>query len=232
MLFRSYTWYGPVMAAKGNDQLLVAWTDSREGNVNRGGQDIYLSNLDLRSGSLPVKRLPDATPSGLAVAMSKLAYPGGIELDALNAPGQVVVVNQDDSALALAAAPLARLNLAPLLVSPSARLTLDAKAEVARMEAPGAFVVGNEGALGSGVVAALTEAQVPADRITRVAGATPADTARQIAMAMDFRTPAQKAANTRAFDAVVVVNPAAKEDRKSTRLNSSHIQKSRMPSSA
>ncbi|MGI8683552.1 MAG: cell wall-binding repeat-containing protein, partial [Acidimicrobiales bacterium] len=207
-----YTWYGPVMAAKGNDQLLAAWTDSREGNFNKGGQDIYLSNLDLRSGALPVKRLPDATTPGLGVAMSKLAYPGGIELSAPNAPGQVVVVNQDDPALALAAAPLARLNLAPLLASPSARLTPDAKAEVARMEAPGAFVVGNEGALGSGVVASLTEAQVPADRITRIAGATLADTAKQIALAMDFRTPAQKAANTRAaFDAVVVVNPAAKE---------------------
>ena len=208
----SYTWYGPVMAAKGNDQLLMAWTDSREGNFNNGGQDIYLSNLDLRSSALPVKRLADATPSGLAVAMSRLAYPGGLELNAPNAPGRPVIVNDGDPALALAAAPLARVNLAPLLVSPQARLTADAKAEVARMEAPGAYVVGDEGALGAGVVTALTEAQVPEDKIVRLAGSSPADTARQIALAMDLRTAAQKAvANSRAFDAVIVVNPAAKE---------------------
>ena len=206
-----YTWYGPVMAAKGNDQLLVAWTDSREGNFNNGGQDIYLSNLDLRSSALPVKRLADATPSGLAVSMSRLAYPGGLELNAPTAPGRPVIVNDGDPVLALAAAPLARVNLAPLLVSPQARLTADAKAEVARMEAPGAYVIGDTGALGAGVVTALTEAQVPEDKIFRLVGASPADTARQIALAMDFRTPAQKASIPRAFDAVIVVNPAAKE---------------------
>ena len=206
-----YTWYGPVMAARGNDQLLVAWTDSREGNFNNGGQDIYLSNLDLKSAALPVKRLADATPSGLAVAMSRLAYPGGLELNAANAPGRPVIVNDGDPALALAAAPLARVNLAPLLVSPQARLTADAKAEVARMEAPGAYVIGDEGALGAGVVSALTEAQVPEDKITRIAGSSPADTAKQIAVAMDFRTAAQKATIPRAFDTVIVVNPAAQE---------------------
>ena len=207
-----YTWYGPTLAAKGNDQLLVAWTDSREGNFDNGGQDIYLSNLDLRSGSLPVRRMPAATPAGLAIAMSRLAYPGGSELNSAVAPGRPVIVSDSDPVLALAAVPLARANLAPLLLSPPARLSPDAKAEVLRMAPPGAYVVGSTGALGPGVVTALTEAQVPPETIVRLSGTSAADTAKQIALAMDFRTPAQKTANTtRAFPAVIVVNPASKE---------------------
>ena len=209
-----YTWYGPVMAAMGNDELLVAWTDSREGNFNNGRQDIYLSKLNLRSSGIPVKRLPDATTSGLAIALSRLAYPGGLEgvgatpVDV----SKVVVVNENDPVTALAAAPLARANWGPLLASPAPRLTVELKDEVARMEAVGAFVIGDERALGAGVVSALTEAQVPADKVARVGGSSPADTARNIALAMDPRTPAQKAANTvRPFTLAVVVNPSAPE---------------------
>ena len=207
-----YTWYGAVMAARGNDSLLVAWTDSREGNFNNGGQDIYLSNLDLRSPTVNTKRVGATTQTGLAVAMSRLAYPGGLESAGGLAASKPVIVNEADPVMALIGAPLARANLAPLLPSPAARLTADTKAEVARMEAPAAYVIGDEGALGAGVVTALTEAAVPEDKIVRLAGSTPADTAKRVAVEMDPRTPVQRAANTtRAFEAVIVVNPAAPE---------------------
>jgi len=209
-----YTWYGPVMAARGNDRLLIAWTDSREGNNNNGGQDIYLADLDLRSGALPVKRLPTVSATGLAVAMSRLAYPGGLEgVGASPLPvSRPVIVPEGEPVLALLGAPLARVNWAPLLPSPPARLTNDVKAEVARMEAPGAFVVGSTAALGAGVVTALVEAQVPEPEITRLAGSSPADTAKAVALAMDPRSAAEKAANTTpAFPAVIVVNPDAAE---------------------
>ena len=48
----------------------------------------------------------------------------------------------------------------------------------------------------------------------------------------DAPTVEAPAADTPAVDASVPTEPAADQDRKSTRLNSSHIQKSRMPSSA
>ncbi|HET7487448.1 MAG TPA: hypothetical protein VFJ85_05920 [Acidimicrobiales bacterium] len=207
-----YTWYGPVVAERGTDKVLVAWTDSREGNFNTGTQDIYLSSVDLRSSGPGVQGVPGATPSGMAVAMSRLAYPGGLESANNVAASKPVIVGEADPAMALVGAPLARANLAPLLVSPTARLGVDAKAEVARMEAPGAFVLGPETALGPGVLAALTEAHVPADGIQRIAGATPADTAKAVALAMDPRSAAQKTdGKTVAFPAVVVVNPAAPE---------------------
>ena len=210
----TYTWYGPVLAAMGNDELLVAWIDSREGNFNNGWQDIYLSKLNLRSSSLPVKRLrlPVADLPGFAVTMSRLAYPGGLESSNNLPVSKVVVVNENDPVAALAAAPLARAHWGPLLPSPAPRLPTGSAAEVARMEAVGAYVIGDEGALGAGVVTSLTEAQVPADKVERITGSSPADLARRIAMAMDPRTPAQKAANTvRPFASAVIVNPAASE---------------------
>ena len=218
-----YTWYGPVMAPMGNDELLVAWTDTREGNHNNGRQDIFLAKADLRSAGLPVKRVGGASAPGLSAALAKLAYPGGVE-GVGGTPVDVsrpVVVNENDAVAALAGAPLARVNWAPLLASPAARLTPDVQAEVARMEPVGAFVVGDEAALGSLVASNLTEAGVPADKVVRLTGSSPADLARNIAMAMDPRTPAQKTANTvRPFAVAVVVNPAAPESASAAALAS------------
>ncbi len=208
-----YTWYGPVLAAMGDREVLFAWTDSREGNFNNGTQDIYLSKLDLRSAGVPVKRLPDANRAGLSVALSRIAYPGGLEgIGAVPAPmTKVVAVNENDPVLALAAAPLARVNWAPLLPSPTARLTTGQRAEVSRLEAVGAYLVGDEAALGAGVVVAMTEAKVPGAEVRRITGSSPADTAKHVALAMDQRTAAQRSANARAFSVAVIVNPAVKE---------------------
>ena len=46
------------------------------------------------------------------------------------------------------------------------------------------------------------------------------------------RTPAGRTAADHASVPLALIPPAERGDRKSTRLNSSHIQKSRMPSSA
>jgi putative cell wall-binding protein len=208
-----YTWYGPVLAAMGNDEVLFAWTDSREGNYNNGAQDVYLSKLNVRATGVPVKRLADASRAGLSVALSKIAYPGGLEaVGATPLPvTKPVVVNENDPVMALAAAPLARANWAPLLPSSAARLTSEQRSEVARLEPVGAYLVGDENALSGGVVAALDEAKVPAAEIRRITGSSPADMAKQIAVQMDRRTDAQRASNTKAFDVAVIVNPANAE---------------------
>ena len=207
-----YTWYGPVLAPMGNDEVLFAWTDSREGNYNNGTQDIYLSKLNVRSTAVPVKRL-QASRSSLSVTLSKTAYPGGLEaVGATPLPvTKPVIVSETDPVLALAAAPLARAYWGPLLASPAARLTVEQTAEVARLEPVGAYMVGDDTALGAGVAAALTQAGVPAAEVRRISGATPAETARDIALVMDQRTAAQKTGNVAAFSAAVIVNPAGKE---------------------
>ncbi|MGH9282293.1 MAG: hypothetical protein ACRD0S_05095, partial [Acidimicrobiales bacterium] len=122
-----------------------------------------------------------------------------------------VIVNESDPVLAMAAAPLARLNWGPLLASPPARLTTEQQAEVARLEPSGAYLVGNDTALGAGVAAALVDAGVPANEIRRVSNATPPETARDIALLTDQRNEAQRTANARAFEVAVIVNPAGKE---------------------
>ncbi|MGH9178979.1 MAG: sialidase family protein [Acidimicrobiales bacterium] len=208
-----YTWYGPVLAPMGNEEVLIAWTDSREGNFNTGTQDVYLSKLNLRSTAVPVKRLPQTSRTSLSVTLSKIAYPGGLEgVGATPQPvTKPVIVSETDPVLALAAAPLARAYWGPLLASPAARLTNAQTAEVARLEPVGAYLVGDDTALGAGVAAAINEAGVPTAEVRRISAATPAETARDIALVMDQRTAAQKQANAAAFPTAVIVNPAGKE---------------------
>ncbi|HSH61586.1 MAG TPA: sialidase family protein [Acidimicrobiales bacterium] len=192
------------------DEVVFAWQDSREGDLQTETEDIYLSRLDLRtSGLLPVRRVSGPTLPGLSVALSNLAYAGPEAVlrtnpDAgtfTNQPAtSVVVVNEGDVAGAVAGGVLARANLGPVLASPASTLPPEVKAEVSRMDPVGAFVVGNEASLSGGVVRALVEAGVPADKITRVAGPTAADTARAIADRLRNRS-----------TEAVIVNPSTPE---------------------
>lgn len=94
---------------------------------------------------------------------------------------RVVVVNDGDVGAALAGNVIARANLGPVLASPSVGLPPDVSAEVSRLQPGGACPVGNDEALSPTVVSDLISAGVPADQVFRLAGTSPADTARIVA---------------------------------------------------
>ncbi len=201
--------YSPALVSL-RDEVVFAWQDSREGNLQTETEDIYVSRLDLRtSGLLPVRRVSGPTLPGLSVALSNLAYAGPEAVlrtnpDAgtfTNQPAtSVVIVNEGDVAGAVAGGVLARAKLGPVLASPASTLPQEVKAEVSRMDPVGAFVIGNEASLSGGVVRALVEAGVPADKIVRLAGPTPADTARAVAERLPNRS-----------TEAVIVNPSTPE---------------------
>ena len=215
--FATYWDFGPVAVPLGNDRILFAWMDSREGSFQTDAQDIYVSTLDLRAGGpVPVQRLGEAGRAGLSAAVGRHAYQGGTEAVLAStfvtrSASRVVLVNEADPAAALMGAVLSRAELAPLLATPGSALPPDVAAEVARMQPHGVVLVGDQVALGAGVVNSLGAAGIAADKVTRLAGTSPADTARAVAVAMDRRTEAARAADVPAFDAVVVVNPATRE---------------------
>ncbi len=213
--FSTYWDFGPVALPLGTDRILFAWMDSREGSFGNDSSDIYTSVLDLRSGGpIPVRKLPEAGRAELSATIGKVAYQGGGEAVLASSfvtrsASRVVVVNEGDTAAALAASVLSRAELAPLLASPAGGLLPSVKAEVGRVSPLGAVLIGDSGALGQGVVNAIVDTGVPADKVTRLAGSSPADTARLIALSMDRRTAAARTAGAPAFDAVVVVNPTS-----------------------
>ena len=213
--FATYWDFGPVAQPIGTDRILFAWMDSREGNFANDSSDVYTAVLNLKAGGpIPVQKLPELSRSELSAAVGKVAYQGGGEAVLASSfvtrsATRVVVVNEGDTAAALAGAVLSRAELGPLLATPPGGLTPEVKAEVARVNPLGAILIGDAGALNQGVVNGIVDTGVPADKVTRLAGASPADTARLVALAMDRRTDAAKAAGTPAFDAAVVVNPAS-----------------------
>ena len=207
--------FGPVAVPLGNDQLLIGWMDSREGNYDDDNQDIYLARADHTGPArVPQERLSASNDVALSVALSRRAYPGGAEgLMAgtfANRNGtRVVIVNERDHAAALAAGVLARGNLGPVLLSPRSGLPAAVKAEVSRLDPTGAYLVGDESALSERIVRDLADAGVPAGETetVRLGGAGDAATAQLIAQALDRRSPADRDAGTPAFDAAVIANP-------------------------
>lgn len=189
--YGSYTWYGPVSLPLADGRVLTAWPDSREGDFDDGFQDIYLSRLDPAAGIAP-SRIATATPAGLSVVLSRLAYPGGPEAIALNPVTRVVVVHDGDVAGALAGAVLARANWGPLLLSPPGGLPGIVKTDVKRMRPEGAFVIGDTSSLSPTVANEVREGTRDGNKdVTRVAAPEsvasadrPAETARQVAELM------------------------------------------------
>ncbi len=189
--YGSYTWYGPVSLPLPDGRVLSAWADSREGDFDDGFQDVFLSRLD-PSAPVGVSRSATATPAGLSVMLSRLAYPGGPEAVGGDPVTRVVVVNEGDVAGALAGAVLARANWGPLLVSPPGGLPGIVKTDVKRMRPEGAFVIGDTSSLSPTVANEVREGTRGGDKnVSRVAASEsvaiadrPAETARQIAELM------------------------------------------------
>ncbi|HVM05851.1 MAG TPA: cell wall-binding repeat-containing protein [Acidimicrobiales bacterium] len=214
---QAYWSWGPALAHIGDGEVLFVWVDSREGNFDNENQDVYLGRMNLRApAEIPVERIPESVRPALSVELSKWAYQGGSQA-VLNVGfsnrevTRPVIVNERDPAAALAGAVLSRAHLGPLLASPGGRLSPEQRAEVDRMDPIGAFVIGSEASLSAGVVSDLVAAGVPGDQVTRLAGASPADTARLVALNMDRRTDEQRAGGVPAFDAAIVVNANTKE---------------------
>jgi len=210
--------FGPVTVPLGNDQLLIGWMDSREGNFEDDAQDIYLARADHNGPSaVPQENVASTDTVARSVELSKLAYPGGGEgvlasTFATRNGTRVVIANQGDVAGTLAAGVLARATLSQVLLAPASGLPESVKQEVTRLNPDGAFLIGGANRLSDQVVADLQGAGVPNDagQIVRLGGASDAELARQIAERLDRRSDAEKAANNPpAFNAAVIVNPAS-----------------------
>jgi hypothetical protein len=213
--FGAYWDYGARSIPLGNDKIFVGWMDPRDGNVDTDTMGIYLATVDLKaSKKVPVQRVARTDATDLSVKLSQMTYPAGSEAllagTFATAPAtRVVIVNDRDVPGALAAGVLARANLGPVLLSPSGGLPAAVKGELTRLAPIGAYVVGGTGSLSDQVIADLAATGIATDQIVRIAGTDGADTAAQVALAMDRRTAAQKAAGVRAFDGAVIVNPSS-----------------------
>ncbi len=187
----SYSFYGPVSQPLPDGSVLSAWMDSRQGDVDNGFQDIFVSRLDGGAGGVGSSAITTASPPGLSVRLSRLAYPGGTE--GVGPRGgepftRLVVANEGDVAGALAGSVLARSRFGSLLLSPAGGLPGAVKAEAARMEPEGAYVIGDGASLSSAVASDVRETTRAGENVTRVASPSnvrtvdrPAETARRVA---------------------------------------------------
>jgi len=228
----TYWSYGPVSVPIGKNRVLVAWPDTREGNVDTESQQIYLGQVDLAAtGPAAVQRV-NAAGDGSGTAISRLAYPAGGEAvlashvaDLDNVPqSRVVVVNPSDLGVALAAPVLARAGLGTVLPTGKDGLSAATLREVQRLGATDAVLLGDAQAVPEAVRTQLSKAGVPAGKISRIAGTTPADTAAKVAMSLDQRVPTDGTSvplppvGAAAFDAAVVINPSSPDAAAATAL--------------
>ena len=209
---RGNDFFVPGIVPLGDSEVLVSWSDARLTDFETENMDIFSAKVRINpSDPPPSTQLPIAQPGGLSASLSRLAYPGGAEKHVANAvvPGSIVViVNDADAGLATAASVLARANLGPVIAAPSFGLPPDAAAEVKRIKPIAAYLVGNDAALSSTVVGDLVRSGVPADKVFRLAGANPPDTARLVADTYKRL----EAANARtAPTTAVIVDPASPE---------------------
>ena len=206
--------FGPRLVTLSNDDLLVGWMDSREGNFDTDNLDLYLAKVSRgASATVPQTRVDQPDNVALSLALSKRTYPGGGEATmagnfATKNSTRVVIVNQNDVAGALAGGVLARANLGPVLLSAAGGLSDAVKAEVNRLNPIGAYVVGDAASLSQQVITDLQNAGIDPSRIERVAGTGDAGNAAEIALKMDKRLDAEKTADAPAFDAAVIANAA------------------------
>ena len=96
----SYSFYGPVSLPLQGGSLLTAFMDSRLGDADNGIQDIFLSRSE-PNGEIAGSTIATATAPGLSVRLSRLAYPGGGEAQALDPVTRAVVVGEGDVAVAI-----------------------------------------------------------------------------------------------------------------------------------
>jgi hypothetical protein len=221
----AYWNYGPQAVTVGGGQVLVGWMDSREGNWDTDTHDIYLAKVNFdATGAVPQTNIDGSDPVSRSVALSKFGYEGGNEGALIGGPrdpagpgggvasrntSSVVIANQDDVPGALAGQVLGRAYPAPVLLSPAGGLPDSVKAEVSRLRPARAFVIGDSASLSAQVVTDLAAAGVDGGQITRLSGGN--DAARAAAMAAEFdrRLEVERAADSPAFDAAVIANPAS-----------------------
>lgn len=128
---------------------------------------------DPGGGTATVRRLAGRDRIATSVRASRGAFPE------TGTTGTVVIARADDHADALTGAPLAARLQAPVLLTWQDRLPADVVAEVERLGASRAIVLGGSSAVRDGVVAALRRTGVA--RVDRLAGADRYDTARRVA---------------------------------------------------
>lgn len=140
----------------------------------------------------PIRRVAGSTRTATAVQVSQRSFPSSAD-EAGPLAGHVVLARSDVYADALAGAPLARFLEAPLLLTGSAGLDEATAAEIRRLDAGEAVLLGGEAALGAQVVADLQQLGL---QVRRVAGPD------------RFATAAAVAAELPASDRVVLVQGA------------------------
>ena len=152
----------------------IEWDSDPTAFFNR----VYLwgdTGLVARTVDTGIERLGGATRTETAVAVSQAAFPGGADT--------VVLATQMNYPDALAGAPLARRSNAPLLLTDGRWLSSATAAEIVRLGAKKAIVLGGTGALSYQVEADL-KAKAGVKRVERVAGDTRYETALEIARKM------------------------------------------------
>lgn len=120
---------------------------------------------------VPQARLAGADRYGTALAVSREAFPAGAS--------SVVVASGVRWPDALTASSLAGILGAPVLLAPRDTLPADVRAEIARLGATRAYVVGGEAAVGGGVASAIDA--IPGVGVERIAGADRYATAERVA---------------------------------------------------
>ena len=177
--FSTYWDFGPVIGHLGNDTILFAWMDSREGNVENDTQDIYLARTFMNaSGPLPQRDVGIHAPSSLNVLLGRwMTQPGGHEgkqafTFVSTYATRVVIANENDVPGQMAGGVLARANVGPLLVSPADSLPQDVQDEIRRLQPMGAYLIGGTDLLSPNIEAQLVELGVPAENIIPDANTT------------------------------------------------------------
>ena len=166
---------------------------------------VFRSRLGLPSDfvDVPVVRLAGTDRTGTAAAISREAHPGKTQT--------VLVANGTDAHLvdSLVAAPLAAVRGAALLLTAADRLSDETEAEIQRLQASDAVVLGGVDAVPDAVVVRLRQLGLT---VTRLAGADRYDTAARVARALGGRRPDCVVASGEPghlVDALAAAGPAA-----------------------
>jgi thermitase len=160
--------------------------------------------LTMLADDVEATRVSGTNRINTAIALSQRAFPGGAT--------DVVIARADSYADGLAAAPLAGAKGAPLLLTGSTSLSSAVKAEINRLGATTAWLIGGEGALSTAVETGLATTTVT--EVHRLEGANRYDTAGAIGEQVDADvggTTVDVVSAGGFADAVAVSNLAAKE---------------------
>ncbi|MFN2388167.1 MAG: cell wall-binding repeat-containing protein [Actinomycetota bacterium] len=161
---------------------LAAWSDTRLGNFITGAQDIFTSKVAPGGRSDAITTRVHARRRAAWVTLSQLAFPAGGTAGQANgdySKATVVIAPEDDVPLELVAATLARDRGGSLLVTAASGLDPATEAEVRRLRAERAFLVGDAEQIGPAVEEDLRRAGI--EDLQRIAGSDRFDTARRVA---------------------------------------------------